>query len=319
MIVDAFALAGGYPARPVKLGLEQLRSAMRKNGVGQAMTMSLRAIQHDAQLGNRDICEAGARNPRILPVAIVDPRDSLHVEQIIKSAVANDAVALAFHMTAIPCPLNSILFRRTLAHAAASGLPMIFVANSAGQFTQIAEMTHDCGCPNVLLAGVSYHHLGELMALLEEFGHIYVETSYQVSPGAIALLQGAGQSGRVLFGSMAPLRPVRPGLNMIADADLEPSVKADILSRNALRFLGREQEAAAVEEDVPAVLGIPTMPAIDVHCHIRVAPHQPSTCLGPAETVRELKRFNIERAVVSATEGYKDDMDLDFCKVLFSA
>ena len=45
MIVDAFAVAGGYQARPIEVGLDQLRAAMDKNGVNAAMTMSLRSIR----------------------------------------------------------------------------------------------------------------------------------------------------------------------------------------------------------------------------------------------------------------------------------
>ena len=38
-------------------------------------------------------------------------------------------------------------------------------------------------------------------------------------------------------------------------------------------------------------------------------PEQPSICLGPADTQKELARFNIEYAVVSTTAAYKDDMN----------
>ena len=310
MIVDAFTVAGGYPVRPEPLGVEQLRQAMDRNGVERAMTMSLRAIQVDAAVGNDYICSVAREDPRILPVAVVDPRDVLRAEQVIAAAVAGGAVALAFHLTAIPCPPGSILFRRALKQAAATGLPLVFVANAAGQLTQIAEMTRDAGCDRVLLAGASYHHLGELMALLEEFPHIWAEASWQVSPGSVALLARSGHSGRVLFGSMAPMRPVRPALNMVAEADLTPEEKWDILGRNALRFLGREAEAVAATGPEPEILGTPPVPAIDVHCHFRVMPEQPSTCLGGADIQRELERFNIECAVVSSTAAYKDDLNV---------
>ena len=124
-------------------------------------------------------------------------------------------------------------------------------------------MTRDLGCKKVLLAGASYHHGAEMLALLEEFGHIYVETSWQVSPGIVGLLAGAAGSDRILFGSMAPMRPA---LNMVAEAELSDSQKTAILARNALRFLGREEHAARVADEAPQLMGMPQVPAIDVHC-----------------------------------------------------
>ena len=310
MIVDAFAVTGGYQVRPVRLGFDELRAAMDKNGVDLAMTMSLRAIQTDPELGNEYICDAAEHDPRILPVAVIDPHDHLNVERIIGRAVARGAVALAFHMGALPCPPGSILFRRALKHAAAAGKPLIFVCDAEGELTRIAEMTADLGCAKVLLAGASYQRLGTLMALLEEFDHIYVESSWQASPGSIDLLAGAGGAERILFGSMAPVRPMRPALNMVADAQLTDAHKADVLARNALRFVGRHDQAARLADDVPDVMGMPQVPAIDVHAHFRIAPWLPTTVPDAPEMETELARFNIEAAVVSSTCAYKDDMNV---------
>ena len=303
MIVDSFTAVGGCQNRPIQLGIDQLRGAMDKNGVDLALTLSLRAVQVDALLGNEYIFAIAKEDPRILPVAIVDPRNYQYLDQVLQSAVANEAVALAFHMTAIPCALNSVLFRRSLKSAAATNKPLIFVDNAAGRLTHLAEITRDLGCKKVLLAGASYHHAAELLALLEEFGHVYVETSWQVTPGVVGLLAEAGRSDRILFGSMAPMRPMRPALNMVAEAALSDSQKTDILARNALRFLDREEQATVVADEAPEVLGMPRVPAIDVHCHFGVAPHLLSTCLGGAAIQKELERFNIESAVVSATAG----------------
>ena len=120
MIVDSFTVAGGCQNRPIQLGIDQLRSAMDKNGVDLAMTFSLRAIQAEALLGNEYLYALAKEDPRILPVAVVDPHNFQYLDSVIESAVANKAVALAFHMTALPCPLNSILFRRSLKRAAAT-------------------------------------------------------------------------------------------------------------------------------------------------------------------------------------------------------
>ena len=291
MIVDSFTAVGGCQNRPIKLGIDQLRRAMDKNGVDLAMTFSLRSVQVDAVLGNEYIYSIAKEDARILPVAVVDPRSSQHLDRTLDSAVTNEAVALAFHMTGISCPPNSILFRRSLKSAAATSKPLIFVDNIAGRLTQLAEMTRDLGCRKVLFAGASYHRADELLAILEEFDHIYVENSWQVTPGIVGLLAEGDRSDRILFGSMAPTRPMRPALNMVAESSLPDSQKTDVLARNALRFLGREDQAAKVVDQAPEVLGMPQVPAIDVHCHFRVVPHLLSNCLGGADIKKELERF----------------------------
>ena len=166
MIVDSFTAVGGCQNRPIKLGIDQFRRAMDKNGVDLAMTFSLRSVQVDAVLGNEYLYSIAKKDARILPVAVVDPRSSQHLDRTLDSAVTNEAVALAFHMTGISCPPNSILFRRSLKAAAATSKSLIFVDNIAGRLTQLAEMTRDLGCRKVLFAGASYHRADELLAIL---------------------------------------------------------------------------------------------------------------------------------------------------------
>ena len=115
MIIDAFTLAGGYPLRPVKVGIDALRAAMDRNGVDMAMTMSLRAVQTDAAAGNDDLLKIAAEDRRILPVCVIDPRDTTRNDGLINNAVARGAVAFAFVLSAgqSPVPLHSILTRRS--------------------------------------------------------------------------------------------------------------------------------------------------------------------------------------------------------------
>jgi hypothetical protein len=311
MIIDAFAVAGGYPLRPTKVGGDELRTAMDRNSVDRAMVISLRAVQHDPAAGNSWIVNEAKKDSRLIPVAVLDPRDTKRNERLIDESLGGGAAALAFFPTAGggPVPFGSILFRKVIGLAAASGKPVIFVASAAGHPTQIAEMTRDHGIEKVLIAGTSYHQLGEILAVLEEFDHVYFDTSWQLSPGFVELMVEACGGDRILWGSMAPIRPMRPSLNMIAASDLSNREKSKILGTNALRFLGRNEEADSVGETSLEFKGMPRTAAIDVHCHFGLYPPQPCSCLGPADIEKQLEKFNIECAVASSSSAYMEDIN----------
>ena len=280
MIIDAYTLVGGYPLRPQRMGLSELTTSMNKAGVDLAAVMSLRAIHADPRKGNEWLFSAAAEDHRIIPIGVVVPRTSyLDAASLVSYCAEKGAAALAFFMTSLSVDLGSLSFRRILAEVAKGRLPMVVCGlQSAGAPTQVAELTRGLGW-SVLLTGLSYYMLDELLAVLDEHDHVYTDTSWQVTPGCIDLLVQHAGPDRVLFGSGAPIRSIQPALNMILDSDIEPATKQKILAGNALRLFGRDAEAAHLESlplSIPPVK-VPSTPAIDVHSHFGIIPGVPAT------------------------------------------
>ena len=319
MIVDAHALIGGYPLRPQLMGFAELAASMEKAGVDVAAAVSLRAIYADSRKGNDRLFALAAQDPRIIPIGVVTPHTShLDVPTLVADCVGKGAAGLAFSMSGLGVGLGSLSFRHTLAEAAKSRLPLVvYGLQSAGAPTQVAEMTRDLGCP-VFLVGSPYHVFDELLAVLDAHDHIYVDTSWQVTPGCIELLVRHAGPGRVLFGSGAPIRPIQPALNVVLEADIDAVTKQRILAGNALRLFGRETEAARLESSPVSLpqVKVPATSVIDVHCHFGIIPGIPATRRGVEAIDYYVENSNVEYVVCSSPIAYLEDLEAGNQEVL---
>ena len=311
MIVDSYTMAGGYFIRDSPMGFPELFSSMGKSGVSAAAVMSMRALQADARKGNDFLYDEARGDGRVLPIAVVYPEAShTEVPSLVEDAVARGAAGLAMRVDS-SLPFASLAFQKTLSAVSASGLPVVAAdVREAGVATQLAESTAGSGYPLVLL-GSYYNNLGELLEVLAAYPHVYVDTSWQVTPGCIELMVESGGSSRILFGSGAPLRPVQPALNMVLDADLDESAKRNILGLNALRLFGRGEEADAAEASsipLPDVKA-PSTPAIDVHGHLGVGSRIPMTVRDVEAIEHYAARAGFEYVVCSAPVAYREDLD----------
>ncbi len=312
MIIDAYTMVGGYYIRPDLMGFPELFEAMSRSGLDAAVVTSMTAMYADARKGNDSLFAVAERDPRIIPIGVVSPHVSpFDVPELVEECVAKKAAGLAFWLGSQSGSLSSITFRKTLAAAAKSGLPLVFpsVMNS-GVPTQITELTRNLGCP-VLLVGPYYGLLGEILALLREYPHLYVDTGWQITPGAIDLLVEYGGPDRILFGSGAPARPVQPALNALLDADIDDVTKRKILAVNALKLFGRSSEAVSVEKSGFSLPEIkkPSTRAIDVHCHLGVIPGVPMPVSDVESIEYYMEKEGFEYSVCSAPVAYCDDIN----------
>lgn len=314
MIIDACALVGAIPMRRAPVDFPQLREEMDRVGVSRAVVVGLRGMHADARKGNDYVFDMTADDPRLVPTAVIGPRaPMLDIPDLIEDAVRRGAAGLVFPVVSEMLS-GALPVRRATDQAAATGLPLIACgAIQHGASTQLAEMTTGLGC-KLLIAGANYYLIDELIAVLEEHPHVYVETSWQVLPGCIELLVDAGGADRVLFGSGAPVRPVRPALNMVLDADVDDAVKRRILAGNAMALFGLDGEVSE-DEPLPSV-EVPGTAAIDVHNHLGTMPGMSAT-VRDADGIEQLaSEYGMEYSVCSSYVGYYDDLDAGNCEMI---
>ena len=311
MIVDAYTLVGGLTVRPEPMGFPELSAQMDKAGVDRAAVISLRGLNADARKGNDHIFASAASDPRLIPLGVVGPRVSAaELPSVVSDCVANGAAGLAFHLPP-NTSVTSLASRRAFAEIARPGLPLVACSIvESGLPTQLAELTANLGCP-LYLAGVFYPLFDEVLAVVEEHGHVYVDPSWFPTPGAVELLVDRAGPDRVLYASGATLRPMRPALNLVLNADLDDAVKRRILGSNALRLFGRREEAERAEAaaaPLPAV-EVPETPAIDVHNHFGEIPALTASTRDVDAIERFADRAGFEYSVCSSYFAYYDDMD----------
>ena len=311
MIVDAYTMAGGYFIRQDAMGFPDLAAAMDKTGVDAAVVLSTRAMQADARKGNQQLFSEGAHDKRLIPVGVVYPEaSSVDVPDIVAECVQHGAAGIALYLSQT-VPFNSLAFRRTLAEAVKPGLPLIAVdIREPGIATRVAELTAGSGCPLVLL-GPHYVNFDELLVVLDEHHHVYLDTSWQITPGCIELMVEHAGADRIMFGSGAALRPIQPALNMVLDADLDDETKRKVLAANALRLFGRKEEADRVSASVEPLpeLRAPETPAIDIHGHMGVSPRLPMSIRDVEAIEHYGRRAGFEYVVCSAPVAYREDLD----------
>ena len=88
----------------------------------------------------------------------------------------------------------------------------------------------------LVLANVSYGTLGEAIAILQHYEHVYLEACRLVTPGVVEYLVQTLGSSRLLFGSGAPAWEIIPTLAMIQAADISPQDRQALLGDNARRL-----------------------------------------------------------------------------------
>ena len=311
MIVDAYTLVGGLTVRPEPMGFPELAAQMTKAGVSRAAVTSLRGLNADARKGNDHLFSGAASDPRLIPLGVVGPKvSSAELPSLVADCVANGAAGLAFHVPP-NTSLASLASRRAFTEIARPGLPLVACSlDGEGLPTQLAEITSKLGCP-LHLAGVFYHLFDEVLAVVEEHEHVYVDPSWFPTPGAVELLVDRAGPDRVLYASGATLRPMRPALNLVVDADLDDAVKRKILAANALRLFGRPEEANRVEAaaaPLPAV-ETPETPAIDVHNHLNEISILSASTRDVDAIELYARRAGFEYSVCSSYFAYYDDMD----------
>lgn len=311
MIVDAYTLVGGLTVRPERMGFAELSAQMEKTGVEVAAVTSLRGLNADARKGNDHLFAAVAGDRRLIPIGVVGPKVAApDLPSVVSDCVASGAAGLAFHVPP-NTSLTALHSRKAFAEIARPGLPLVACSlTGSGLPTQLAEMTAELGCP-LYLAGSFYYLFEELLAVLEEHDHVYVDPSWLPTPGAVELLVDRGGPDRVLFASAATLRPMQPALNLVLDAELDEGTKRKILAGNALRLFGRSDDADRLEaapQPLPAVK-VPSTPAIDVHNHFGEIPGMSASKRDVDAIEHFARRSGFEYSVCSSFVAYYDDMD----------
>jgi predicted TIM-barrel fold metal-dependent hydrolase len=272
-------------------GIDEARRELSRHGIGRGL-LALRAARHE--LANDRVFSAA--DDRILPVATLNPVQYLNWQSELERVLAEGAVALRFFPDVQGWSVDSAPFQ---AMRRRIRVPLLLPVDRFGDATAIGAATEGDGA--VVLVGAHYSQLGDCLAALERWPHLYLETSRLAHFRAVETIVRSVGAGRLLFGSGAPARPVQAALNMVLRASIAADDKHAILGGNAAHAFG----LPASRFDLPS----PTVASdlVDVHGHFG-ALGLPTPLISPTEQTAVAASHGIALTVASSLQAIADDV-----------
>ncbi len=234
-IIDIHACLGVQPEDDRVHDAPTLLAEMDRAGVAEALCMHFAAIRYDTALGNAKLWQICRSYPRLHPVAVVNPSAHIGVSEEIRHGAERGACAFRFVPAKQSWAVDSEAFVRAWSALAETGLPGMVEVGASGEATRVAHLTSSSNAV-LVLANVGYSTLGEAIAILQRYEHVYLEACRLVTPGVVEYLVQTLGSSRLLFGSGAPAWEITPTLAMIQAADISPHDRQALLGENARRL-----------------------------------------------------------------------------------
>jgi predicted TIM-barrel fold metal-dependent hydrolase len=287
------------------MGAETLAGMLAESGVAAALTLSLRGVLYDHQIGNAETLDVCRRHPQLVPVATINLARHVGWREDVDWCLAQGFRAFRFFPTSQHWSVRDVGFRQLCERLAPTNVPLFFTIADGKEANEIAERTADFGLPVVLLQG-AYANEGTTIPLAQRYPHVHFDLTRRGTPHIVRYLIDECGIDRVLFGTNAPQNCIQPAMNSVFAADLPAEQTEQILSGNILRLLGlaRTDLAAGAEgarAEGPRYRGY-LGPTIDVHAHLGpwrfpILTHDTETMLDYA------RRYNLEKILISSAVG----------------
>jgi len=202
--------------------LENQLSLMTRYGISYALCSSGFCINGDINYGNGLISSWAEKNSGILPVFTALPENFTPF---------NFARAVRIYPKDMLFPLSS-LHVGDICTAAEKGELPILLSFSQTDIRELLSLLSDFPGNNFILTEVYYRNIRALCPLLENFGNLYIETSYLKTFGALEFLCGRFGAGRFLFGTGSPYYDAGSAIVMLLGAEISQDEKEMIAHGN---------------------------------------------------------------------------------------
>ena len=308
--IDVNVVFGNAPTQNPGLGLEKILCRMASHGIAAALAVSLRGVHDDHVAGNLDTLATCEANPRLIPVATINPIRGFGLAEDVAGIASGGfkAVRLFPGVAFQDWSPASLSAERVLRAVAPLGLPIIASGTDSVNIAPLARLTAELGLPLVLV-NVYYSAQAEAEEAMRRFPNVFLDTAHLATPDAVTLLAREFGSERLLYGSDMPRMGPQASLNMVFRADLTPEQRQQILAGNAIRLFQLAeptQHLPAHEAQFRAYEG----PTIDVHAHLHSGYYRfPISPAGSDFVLESCRRYNIETVITSASMGIFYDME----------
>lgn len=266
--------------------------------IGHSFVRSSTAIRVSRKVGNRAVLELGHAD-RLSAVAVAS---TLHLDSLpAELAAAVKAGAKAVWVEGGNWTTESEANRRLILAAAHTGLPLLVPHRQPGDASAVGRLTAETNTP-VVLVDARYPDFADVLAALERYDNLHIETSSLGSYQAIESITRVTGHERVLYGSGTPVGTPLSPINAIVHSEISDAEKQAILGSNAARIFG-------LELSPPTILNMITPDRLfDIHGHFFPAPwevpDQASTSL-----IDRLAGYGIRKQVASSVPAIMGDLE----------
>ena len=299
--------------------LAQLLQQTEKHNTTLTLSASKRGLMNQVpKEANAETLAVVQEHPRLLPVAILDPRHYLGWQDDLAACVEGGCVAIRMAPGPQNWSPNTLIFQKMVEAVGnlktKQPLPIIVDFNGAGKeglewIHIVGETSHRFNVP-VVLNEISYSYMGELITVMQEYPTVYAAIRWLCLADGLEVMVEAGVGQQLIYGSNAPKFSITGLRNQVLMARISDEEKQAILGGNALRLLGMDVEELPVEPLlIRTEAHLPDKPIIDMHAHVSGF-HVPQPFNTRTETnVHELSaRCNIELTFVSSYNAINYDM-----------
>ncbi|WDZ82663.1 amidohydrolase family protein [Micromonospora cathayae] len=264
------------------------------------------AVRYDPAEGNRRLAAelAAAADPRLLPGYVLGPLDSGEhgaPADLPERLRADGVRAVWLFPRSHGWSLAGPEARSLLGALRRAGLPVLVELDEV-DWSEVDELAAAAPELNVVVCGVGYRSLRQLVSVLDRRPSVHVDLSFLASQDGLELLVGRYGPGRLLWASGAPSRDPAGAAYLWRHSDLDGAARAAVAGGNARRLLGLPAAGAPPSVD-PGWPAGPGGDVVDAHGHIGAWP----SCWVPRESADDLvaamDRAGTTQAVISDLLG----------------
>ena len=266
--------------------------------IGRSFVRSSTAIRVSRKAGNQAVLELG-HTDRLSAVVVAS---TLHLDSLAAElAAAAKAGAKAVWLEGGNWTTESEANKRLIRVAGHTGLPLLAPHRQPGDASALGRLTAGIDTP-VVLVDARYPDFADVLAALDRYHNLHIETSSLGSYQAIESITRVTGPELVLYGSGAPVGTPLSPINAILQAKISDAEKQTIFGGNAARIFGLELgPTTRLQMVTPDRL-------FDVHGHVFPAPwevpDQASTSL-----LDQLAGYGIRKQVASSVPAIMGDLE----------
>lgn len=237
-MIDIHTLYGKTPYGQ-NYSFEAVLQGMERFGVDYALISSLKAAYYSGPESEAEVLAVCRKHPKLLPVAGIDLRNNFSPEETVFRLKSAGFVAARFFTEINHISLDTPLFREFAAAAEVLQFPLLADA-PAGMVSAALRPMGPLTVPIILLSQSAYDNY-DVLGAMRERKNLYLEIRGFTSPDILEYLTAHTGSGRLLFGSRAPIDYLLPTRNIVEYSRLLQEDKERILDKNARQIFLNEK------------------------------------------------------------------------------